>query len=36
MTILWGRDGWEKFIALCIFSLSLGFQLMGLFGPVGH
>ena len=35
MTILWGRDGWEKFLALCIFSLSLGFQCLGLFGSVG-
>ena len=34
MTILWGRDGWEKFVALCIFSVALVFQLVGLFGTV--
>lgn len=32
MTILWGRDGWEKFVALCIMSVSLIFQFVGLFG----
>jgi len=32
MTILWGRDGWEKFVALCIMGISLIFQFVGLFG----
>jgi hypothetical protein len=32
MTILWGRDGWEKFVALGIMSTSLIFQFVGLFG----
>eukprot|EP01051_Picozoa_sp_SAG22_P024589 SAG22_NODE_6886_length_798_cov_1.972818_1_plen_185_part_01 len=31
MTILWGRDGWEKFIALVIFTAGLLFQAVGLF-----
>lgn len=34
LTILWGRDGWEKFTALIIFGVSLGFQFVGLFCQV--
>ena len=32
LTILWGRDGWEKFVALVVFSSSLVAQLVGLLG----
>ena len=34
LTILWGRDGWEKFVAMVIFGVALLFELIGLFAKV--
>eukprot|EP01048_Picozoa_sp_COSAG05_P040119 COSAG05_NODE_20370_length_280_cov_0.574586_1_plen_46_part_01 len=34
MAIRWGRDGWEKFVALVMVCVSLVLQLIGLLARV--
>ena len=34
LTITWGRDGWEKFVALMMIGVSLVLQLIALVGRV--